>query len=242
MQEQSVLIYFLHAGPVVKAVMLCLLSASVVSWTFIFQRAWYLRQIRMHLEHFSERFWSGGELSHLYRECENRSRELDGIWQIFLAGFREFARHRSRINQDTRGVLEAVQRSMQVSLSKEMDKLEQFLPFLATVGSVSPYVGLLGTVWGMMTAMQALGTAQQASIAVVAPGISEALMTTAMGLVAAIPAVIAYNRFRTQVDRILNEYDAFVEEFAGILFRQTSSRTHPTGMGSREQSSQPATV
>lgn len=231
-EQASVITYFLQAGPLVKVLMLFLMSVSVISWALIFQRAWYLKHMRNELERFSERFWSGVELAHLYRECESKSKELEGIWNIFLSGFREFARHRGRMSQDTQAILDAVRRCMQVALNKEMDRLEQHLGFLATVGSVSPYVGLLGTVWGIMSVLQALGQVQQASIAMVAPGISETLVATAMGLFAAIPAVVAYNRYRQQVDRILLEYDSFVDEFTGILFRQSAMKTPtPTASG-----------
>lgn len=217
--------FIANAGWVVKFVMLLLLGASIVSWTFIFQRYNYLKTTRLALGEFEDQFWSGADLSDLYAELDKHSDDLNGLESIFYAGFREYARlNRSGINSDT--VMQGVERAMRVAKARELDKLEQHLSFLATVGSTSPYVGLFGTVWGIMTSFQGLAGQQQATIAMVAPGISEALIATAMGLFAAIPAVISYNRFNNEVERLVNAYDTFQEEFSSILYRQTHLRVH----------------
>ena len=166
-----------------------------------------------------DRFWSGGDLSSLFREVSAQENSI-GMAGIFQAGFNEFARLRNQQGVEPRAVVEGAQRVMRVVLSREMDSLETHLSFLATVGSTSPYVGLFGTVWGIMNAFRGLGNAQQATLAMVAPGIAEALIATAMGLFAAIPAVIAYNRYSNDVERLLNRYDNFLEEFSTILQRQ----------------------
>ena len=207
------------ASFVVQLVMLLLLSVSVVSWTMIFRRHAALRDAREAADAFEDRFWSGGDLSALYREVSAQEESI-GMAGIFHAGFSEFARLRSQQGVEPRAVVEGAQRVMRVVLSREMDSLETHLSFLATVGSTSPYVGLFGTVWGIMNAFRGLGNAQQATLAMVAPGIAEALIATAMGLFAAIPAVIAYNRYSNDVERLLNRYDNFLEEFSTILQRQ----------------------
>ena len=207
------------ASFVVQLVMLLLLSVSVVSWTMIFRRHAALRDAREAADAFEDRFWSGGDLSALYREVSAQEESI-GMAGIFHAGFSEFARLRSQQGVEPRAVVEGAHRVMRVVLSREMDSLETHLSFLATVGSTSPYVGLFGTVWGIMNALRGLGNAQQATLAMVAPGIAEALIATAMGLFAAIPAVIAYNRYSNDVERLLNRYDNFLEEFSTILQRQ----------------------
>lgn len=218
--DQSLWVYFADASLVVKAVMLLLLAASLVSWTFIFQRGAFLKKIRTITNAFEEQFWSGIDLNKLYAEINARDEESEGSESIFHAGFHEFARLRKQPGITSTMIMEATQRAMRIARSHEMDKLEQHLSFLATVGSTSPYIGLFGTVWGIMASFHALGGAQQATIAMVAPGISEALIATAMGLFAAIPAVIAYNRYANEVERILNRYDTFQEEFSSVLYRQ----------------------
>lgn len=218
--DQSLWVYFADASVIVKIVMLMLLAASVMSWTFIFQRWSYLKYTRRGMDSFEDQFWSGIELNELYSEIDEHNEEPQGLENIFHSGFHEFARLRQQSGVSPPAVLEATQRAMRIARSREMDKLEQHLSFLATVGSTSPYVGLFGTVWGIMTSFHALGSAQQASIAMVAPGISEALIATAMGLFAAIPAVIAYNRFANDAEQLLNRYDTFQEEFSNILYRQ----------------------
>ena len=208
------------ASMVVQLVMLLLLTVSMVSWTMIFRRRAVLREARLAANEFERRFWSGGDLAALYREVDKQEDEAIGMAGIFHAGFSEFARLHKQPGIERRAVVEGAQRVMRVMLSRETDELETHLSFLATVGSTSPYVGLFGTVWGIMNAFRGLGNAQQATLAMVAPGIAEALVATAMGLFAAIPAVIAYNRFSNDVERLINRYDNFLEEFSTILQRQ----------------------
>lgn len=225
--DQSLLMYFVNASVVVKLVMLMLLAASVLSWTMIFQRGAFLKRARKNVVEFEDVFWSGMDLSKLYAEMNIElaatKSEPEGLESIFQAGFREFSRLRKQGHASPQVIMETSQRAMRIARSREMDKLEQHLSFLATVGSTSPYVGLFGTVWGIMTSFHALGTAQQATISMVAPGISEALIATAMGLFAAIPAVIAYNRYANEAERLLNQYDTFLEEFSNILYRQVNT-------------------
>jgi len=208
------------ASIVVQLVMLLLLTVSMASWTMIFRRRAVLREARLAANEFERRFWSGGDLAALYREVDKQEDEAIGMAGIFHAGFSEFARLHKQPGIERRAVVEGAQRVMRVMLSRETDDLETHLSFLATVGSTSPYVGLFGTVWGIMNAFRGLGNAQQATLAMVAPGIAEALVATAMGLFAAIPAVIAYNRFSNDVERLINRYDNFLEEFSTILQRQ----------------------
>lgn len=216
--DSSFLTYFLNAGITVKLVMLLLIAASVFSWTFILQRFFYLKDVKEAAVRFEEAFWSGGDLAKLYTDT---SRTALGMEAIFSAGFKEFVRLQSKIGVTAEAVIESVKRAMRGAQMREQDKLELQLPFLATVGSISPYVGLFGTVWGIMLAFRGLAHVQQATISMVAPGIAEALIATAMGLFAAIPAVIAYNRFTTDINRLLNQFDAFQDEFENILFRQS---------------------
>jgi biopolymer transport protein TolQ len=208
------------ASFVVQMVMLLLLVVSMASWTMIFRRRSVLRDARVAANEFEGRFWSGGELSTLFREVSDHEQQAMGMAGIFQAGFNEFARLRKQAGIEPRAIVEGAQRVMRVALSRETDKLETHLSFLATVGSTSPYVGLFGTVWGIMNAFRGLGNAHQATLAMVAPGIAEALIATAMGLFAAIPAVIAYNRYSNDVERLINRYDNFLEEFSTILQRQ----------------------
>ena len=208
------------ASVVVQLVMLLLLTVSVLSWAMIFRKRSALHEARADADRFEERFWSGGDLYSLYNQISPRSENLRGLANIFVAGFQEFPRLRKKAGVDPTSVVEGAQRSMRVSLSREIDDLETHLSFLATVGSTSPYVGLFGTVWGIMNAFRGLANVQQATLAMVAPGIAEALIATAMGLFAAIPAVIAYNRYSNDVERLENRYDNFLEEFSSILHRQ----------------------
>jgi biopolymer transport protein TolQ len=201
-------------------VMLVLVLASLWSWTIIFSKRFTMRRARRAADSFEDRFWSAEDLSTLYSRITGRGHEPSGMERIFEVGFREFARLRKREGIDPRAVLEGAQRSMRVALNREIEELEHSLSFLATVGSVSPYIGLFGTVWGIMNSFQALGNVHQATLGMVAPGISEALVATAMGLFAAIPAVIAYNRYSSDLDRLFSRYDIFVEEFSSILQRQ----------------------
>jgi len=218
--DLSILSLVLNAGIVVQLVMLLLLVVSLLSWTMIFDRWRVMKKARRVADEFEERFWLGQDLADLYRSTGQRRGETSGMEAIFRAGFKEFARLREHRDIDPMAVVEGAQRAMRVASGRELDDLEQHLSFLATVGSTSPYVGLFGTVWGIMNAFHALGNMKQATLAVVAPGIAEALVATAMGLFAAIPAVVAYNRYANDVERLSNRYDTFLEEFSTILQRQ----------------------
>jgi len=218
--ELSILDLVLHASIVVQMVLAVLVLASVISWTMIFDRSRTLKKARRSADEFEQRFWSGGDLSALYRDLSQNDKGANGLAAIFRAGFKEYVRLRKGDDSEPMAVLQGAERSMRVALSREMDRLETNLPFLATVGSTSPYVGLFGTVWGIMHSFHALGNVKQATLALVAPGISEALVATAIGLFAAIPAVIAYNRYSNQVERLNNRYEEFMEEFSTLLQRQ----------------------
>ncbi|MEX0604161.1 MAG: protein TolQ [Marinobacter sp.] len=217
--ELSVWSLIANAGLLVQLVMLLLVLASVISWALIFQRFQVFRKAKQAQLAFEERFWSGMDLGQLYREVNTDPTPFSGLEAIFRAGFKEFSRLRQQ-SRDADAVMEGAQRAMRVAFSREQERLETHLPFLATVGSTSPYVGLFGTVWGIMNSFRGLAQAQQATLATVAPGISEALIATAMGLFAAIPAVIAYNRFSTTSDSLLKNYETFAEEFSSILHRR----------------------
>lgn len=218
--DLSILSLITNASVLVQLVMLLLLIVSLMSWNIIFQKRKMLIKARERADEFEERFWSGGDLSSLYNQVTSGRHGDSGMSVIFEAGFKEFARLRKQEGIDPRAVLEGSQRAMRVALSREIDKLELHLSFLATVGSTSPYVGLFGTVWGIMNSFRALGNVKQATISMVAPGIAEALVATAMGLFAAIPAVIGFNKFNTEMERLIGRYDAFLEEFSSILQRQ----------------------
>jgi biopolymer transport protein TolQ len=219
--EPSLWSFVTNAGAVVKIVMLILLAASLCSWTVIFQKFFLLRETSYALKKFTRQFWSSDDLGKFYAKIKPRQNNLRGIEQIFLAGFSEYFRLKKQQNISTKDILVGTDRTMRIALAKEISILEQHLSFLATVGSITPYIGLFGTVWGIMTSFQALGGTTQATIAMVAPGISEALIATALGLFAAIPAVIAYNRFANDLERFANSYDIFKEEFLSILHHQT---------------------
>jgi biopolymer transport protein TolQ len=210
----------LNASVLVQLVMLVLVVVSVMSWTMIFLKRSTIKRARKAANSFEEQFWSGKDLVSIYNRINDPKREATGMELIFVSGFKEFARLRNHTGLDPQAVLEGTQRAMRVALSRELDELETHLSFLATVGSTSPYVGLFGTVWGIMNSFRALGNVHQATLAMVAPGIAEALIATAMGLFAAIPAVVAYNRYANDVERLTNRYDTFVEEFSTILQRQ----------------------
>lgn len=230
--DASLLNYFLNASVVVKCVMLILAGASVFSWAYILQRGFYLQDVRKSARKFERAFHSGDDLSRLYAETRHKEEAPDGVEAIFHAGFKEFLRFRKQTSATLDMIVENTKRAMRVAQMREQDKLETHLPFLAIVGSTSPYVGLFGTVWGIMQAFRALANVQQATIAMVAPGIAEALIATALGLFAAIPAVIAYNRFITDIGRLMNGFDAFQEELTNMLIRQSQqqSQQHPTLM------------
>ncbi len=212
-----------NASIPVQAVMLMLVIASVMSWTMIFKKRVWLNRAKRAADAFEEQFWSLEELTPLYQQINESRAEAGGMELLFEAGFREFVRLQNNRGAEPDVVMEGAQRAMRVALNKEVEELEAHLSFLASVGSTSPYVGLFGTVWGIMNSFRALGNVQQASIAMVAPGIAEALIATAMGLFAAIPAVIAYNRFSNDVERLVNRYDTFIEEFSAILHHQAHS-------------------
>lgn len=212
-----------NASWVVKAVMLVLMAAVFASWIIIIQRQRMLTAARASYDEFEERFWSGMDLSQLYREV-NAEPAAFGVENIFTAGFREFSRLRQQSNAEPEAVMEGTQRAMRVATTRETEILEEHIPFLATVGSTSPYVGLFGTVWGIMNSFRGLANVHQATLATVAPGIAEALIATAIGLFAAIPAVIFYNKFITRVDQIVINYETFTEEFTNILHRQVHKK------------------
>ncbi|GMU68835.1 MAG: hypothetical protein AMXMBFR37_11670 [Steroidobacteraceae bacterium] len=223
--ELSILKLVLEASPVVQIVLALLLWASIVSWAIILRKRGVIHAARAEADRFEEQFWvGGGDLAALYREIEARTR-VTGMASIFAMGFREFARLRQQGSVPAEQMLEGSRRAMKVAQLKELERLEQSLATLATVGSISPYVGLFGTVWGIMSAFVSLGSVQQATLAMVAPGIAEALVATAMGLFAAIPAVIAYNRYADQTSRLELRHDAFMEEFSTILQRYVAART-----------------
>ncbi|GAB6047648.1 protein TolQ [Methyloparacoccus murrellii] len=222
--ELSLLKLILDASPVVQAVMAILVLASVVSWAFIFAKYREIKRAEETTDEFEERFWSGIDLADLYRQLAREDYQTESLENIFMAGFKEFARLRQEPNIAPDAVMEGAQRVMRVSLNRELELLDQRLPFLATVGSTSPYVGLFGTVWGIMNAFRSLGTAKQATLAMVAPGISEALVATAMGLFAAIPAVMAYNRYATEIGRLASRYEAFADEFLSLLHRKAHAK------------------
>ena len=206
----------------VQFVMLLLFVASIISWVMIVQRGLYLRNASRNLREFEDNFWSGVDLNELYHDSSAQT-GTEGLASVFRAGFREFNRLTQQSNADPDAVMEGTERSMRVALSREEEKLNRNLPFLASVASVSPYIGLFGTVWGIMNAFRGLANVQQATLATVAPGISEALIATAMGLFAAIPAVLAYNRYSASADTVFSGYETFAEEFSSILHRRVHS-------------------
>ncbi len=222
--DLSIASLILGASALVKFVMLILLIASLASWALIFAMRRQMREARREIQAFEDAFWSSEDLTGLYNRVSKQSETAAGMEAIFESGFKEFARLRNHGGLDAADILDGAQRAMKVTVSRQLDAMESNLPTLATVGSVSPYIGLFGTVWGIMNSFQALGNVHQATLAMVAPGISEALVATAMGLFAAIPAVIAFNRFASDIDRIFSRYDIFIEEFLAILRRQVNAR------------------
>ena len=226
-ENLSILALITNASVLVQLVMATLFIMSVLSWIMIVQRALFLNGAQRSFRDFEDTFWSGVDLNILYHDLTDRAKEEgagDGIENVFRAGFREFNRLAQTDKADPEAVMEGTDRAMRVALSREEEKLSTNLPFLASVASVSPYIGLFGTVRGIMNSFRGLAMVQQATLATVAPGISEALIATAMGLFAAIPAVIAYNRFAAQVEVINGNYDTFSDEFSSILHRQVHSR------------------
>lgn len=209
---------------IVLLVLLLLVAASLVSWVMIIQRHLLLRNAGSAMAAFEDRFWSGMDLTVLYREVQNEEHPESGLEQIFKAGFTEFTRLRNQGTEDPDAVMEGAQRAMRVAISREQERLEANLPFLASVGSTCPYLGLFGTVVGIMNSFRGLAVVHQPTLASVAPGIAEALLTTAVGLVAAIPAVVAYNRYASRVEAVLSNYETFADEFSSILHRKVYSR------------------
>lgn len=224
MEEQlSLLELVINASFTVQLVMAILMMASMLSWYMIVQRFIYFRNAKEEMYSFEERFWSGIDLSQLYREGNEKSADghnILGMESIFRAGFKEFSKLAKQSGMDSEAMVEGSRRAMRVAMMREEERLERHLAFLASVGSTSPYIGLFGTVWGIMHSFRGLANATQATLATVAPGISEALVATAMGLFAAIPAVLAYNRFAAKVEVFSNRYDTFADEFSSILSRQ----------------------
>jgi biopolymer transport protein TolQ len=218
----------LQASVVVKLVMGLLLIASIASWAVIIEKSRMLKQSIGAADTFESRFWSGGDLATMYREMAREGKRVLGMGGIFEAGFREFGRLKKQAGVSAAQTIEGARRSMRVSQMREVDRLENNLAFLATVGSTSPYVGLFGTVWGIMNSFISLGNVQSATLSVVAPYIAEALIATAMGLFAAIPAVIAFNRFADKVNRLEVRFDTFTEEFSAILERHSTQPGEPT--------------
>ena len=218
--DLTVISMILNASIIVKAVMGILVFASMLSWTYIFMKLFAIRRARRQAEEFEREFWGGADLVGLYQRAASGRYPASGMERIFEAGFKEFLKLKGRPGSDLTSLLEGTRRAMKATYQREMDALESHLNFLATVGSVSPYIGLFGTVWGIMNAFRGLSNVAQATLAQVAPGIAEALVATAMGLFAAIPAVIAYNRFSHDIDRLAGRYESFIEELSNILQRQ----------------------
>jgi biopolymer transport protein TolQ len=216
--DLSILSLMTKATLVVQLVMLLLAVLSIASWTAIFQKGFSIKRAKRETEEFERQFWGGAELSQLYQQASNPRRRSGAQERIFESGMSEFLKLRGR--GDAAATLDGARRAMRASYQREMDGLESRLNFLASVGSVSPYIGLFGTVWGIMHAFTGLSNLQQANLASVAPGIAEALVATAIGLFAAIPAVVAYNRFANDIDRLANRFESFMEEFLNILQRQ----------------------
>jgi biopolymer transport protein TolQ len=219
-QDLDIWTLIVHASIVVKFVMAILLLVSFMSWMFIFQKWFVLRRAVSQTLKFEREFWSGQDLSALYQGAVNHRHSIGSLERVFEAGYREFAKLRGQRETDPADMVDSARRAMKATFQREMDFLERHLAFLASTGSVSPYVGLFGTVWGIMHAFRSLANVQQATLAQVAPGIAEALVATAIGLFAAIPAVVAYNRYSHDVERLGTRFESFMEEFSNILHRQ----------------------
>lgn len=221
-QDMSIFSLILQASWVVQLVMLILVVASVASWATIFRKSQALKQVRQLNESFEQDFWSGQSLNDLYNSATQNAKLGGPMERIFASGMREYKKLRERRINDSGTLMDGTRRAMRASFQREMDEVESGLSFLGTVGSVSPYVGLFGTVWGVMHAFTGFANMEQITLATVAPGIAEALVATAMGLFAAIPAVTAYNRYANSIDRIANGQETFMEEFTNILQRNVS--------------------
>ena len=218
--DLSILSLIANASILVKGVMLLLAIVSLTSWYWIFRKWFAIRDARARTDQFERDFWSGGDLNSLYQSAVNDRHSAGALERIFEAGYREFTKLRGQKSLDPASIVDGARRAMRATYQREMDHLEAHLAFLASVGSVSPYVGLFGTVWGIMNAFRGLANVSSATLAHVAPGIAEALVATAIGLFAAIPAVVAYNRFAHDIDRVAIRFESFMEEFSNILQRQ----------------------
>jgi len=230
-QELSIIQLVLHASWVVQLVMLILLTMSVASWAAIFRKLFSIKRVKSLNDIFERDFWSGTSLNDLFPAAAQNARAAGPMERIFASGMREYQKLRERRISDAGTLLDGARRAMRASFQREMDAVESSLSFLASVGSVSPYIGLFGTVWGIMHAFTGLASMQQVTLATVAPGIAEALVATAIGLFAAIPAVIAYNRFARDIDRVAIHLETFIEEFSNILQRNigAGAMTSPAG-------------
>ncbi|MFM7332239.1 MAG: protein TolQ [Brachymonas sp.] len=229
--DLSILSLILNASFVVQAVMLLLVIVSIASWAAIFRKLASLKKINALNESFEKEFWSGASLNDLYASAAQNAKLAGPMERIFASGMREFQKLRERRISDAGTLMDGARRAMRASLQREMDAVESNLSFLASVGSVSPYVGLFGTVWGIMHAFTGLASLQQVTLATVAPGIAEALVATAIGLFAAIPAVVAYNRFARDIDRVAIKLETFIEEFSNILQRNVSASSAASASG-----------
>ena len=220
-QDLSLMGMVTNASVLVQLVILLLLVVSLMSWWYIFRKMFVINSATRQSNEFEKNFWSGRDLNSLYQRAASSRHSAGSLEKIFEAGFREYAKLKRQAGMDISVVMDGTRRAMRATYQREMDRLEAHLSFLATVGSVSPYVGLLGTVWGIMNAFRGLSNVVQATLAHVAPGIAEALVATAMGLFAAIPAVVAFNRYARDIDRLATRFESFMEEFSNILQRQT---------------------
>jgi biopolymer transport protein TolQ len=223
-QDLSFVALISHAHLIVQLIMALLLLVSLISWSYIFRKLFAIRAARRQTEQFERSFWAGGNLHTLHQSASSQRDQSGALARIFEAGMGEFIKGKqasTREALDIGAVLDGARRAMRAAFQRELDALDLHLNFLASVGSVSPYIGLLGTVWGIMNAFRGLASVQQATLSVVAPGIAEALIATAIGLFAAIPAVVAYNRFTHDIDRLAIRFESFVEEFSNILQRQS---------------------
>jgi len=223
--ELSILQLMLNAGWVVKFVMLLLLGVSIASWAAIFRKLFSIKRVNKLDDEFEKEFWSGTSLNDLYSSAVQHSKNAGPMERIFASGMREHQKLRERRITDAATLLDAARRAMRAGFQRELDAIETHLSFLASVGSVSPYIGLFGTVWGIMHAFVGLGALQNVTLATVAPGIAEALVATAIGLFAAIPAVVAYNRFARDIDRVAIRLETFIEEFSNILQRNLGAQS-----------------
>ena len=221
-QDMSLLNLIISASLPVQLVMVVLLIASFMSWWYIFRKLFTIREEIKLSDEFEHIFWKGSDLNELYQGVVNARYSAGSMERIFESGFREFIKHNRQSGTDVGAVMDGTRRAMRATYQREMDRLDSHLAFLATVGSVSPYIGLFGTVWGIMNSFRGLSNVTQATIAHVAPGIAEALIATAMGLFAAIPAVIAYNRYAHNIDRLSTRFESFMEELSNVLQRQAT--------------------